>query len=67
MAAIYGGIEISMSTEEAQKTLEWAIQQLTLCQKTNYYGKITFIFENGKIVRRTSENSEVPPKIEGKS
>lgn len=54
---------MSNTPEETQKALDWAVHQLELCQKTNFYGKVTFIFENGKIVRRTSENSEVPPKV----
>jgi len=53
---------MSNTPEETQKTLDWAVQQLSICQKTQFYGKVTFIFENGKIVRRTSESSEVPPK-----
>lgn len=55
---------MSNNPEEAQKTLDWAIYQLEICRKTNFYGKVTFIFENGKIVRRTSESSEVPPKVD---
>jgi len=54
---------MSNTTEETQKTLDWAVQQLELCQKTKFYGKVTFIFENGKMVRRTAESSEVPPKV----
>lgn len=52
--------------EDNEKTTQWAIDQLKLCQKTQFYGKVTFIFENGKIVRRTSESSEVPPKVDNK-
>lgn len=55
---------MSNSPEETQKTLDWAIYQLEICRKTRFYGKVTFIFENGKIVRRTSESSEVPPKVD---
>lgn len=55
---------MSNSPEETQKTLDWAIYQLEICRKTSFYGKVTFIFENGKIVRRTSESSEVPPKVD---
>lgn len=49
---------------ESKKSLEWAAQQIEMCQRTHFYGKVTFIFEKGKIVRRTSESSEVPPKID---
>lgn len=56
-----------MSNDENQKPLDWAVQQLEMCQRTQFYGKVTFIFENGKIVRRTAESSEVPPKNGGKS
>jgi hypothetical protein len=54
---------MSNTPEETQKTLDWAVQQLNICQKTKFYGKVTFIFEDGKIVRRTAESSEVPPKM----
>lgn len=58
---------MSNTPEETKKTLDWAVQQLNICQKTQFYGKVTFIFENGKIVRRTSESSEVPPKLTQKN
>lgn len=55
---------MSNTPEETQKTLDWAVNALKVCQNMQFYGKLTFIFENGKIVRRTSESSEVPPKME---
>jgi len=55
---------VSNTPEETQKILDWAVQQLALCQQTSFYGRITFIFEGGKIVRRTAESSDKPPKLD---
>jgi hypothetical protein len=40
--------------------LEWASHRIELCQKEQFFGKLTLHFEAGKIVRTTSEKSEVP-------
>ena len=49
--------------EETQKILDWAVEQLELRQQSKLYGRVTFIFENGRIVRSTTEESCVAPKV----
>ena len=55
-----------MSQQKHDKTIEWAASRIEMCQKTNFYGRLTLIFENGKIVRLNSESSEMPPKVDDK-
>lgn len=40
--------------------LRWAVSRVQECQNDKFYGKLTVHFENGRIVRTTSEKSEIP-------
>lgn len=51
-----------LSQSENERLLQWALDQIRMCQEEKFYGKMTIIMEGGKIVRRTTESSEVPPK-----
>lgn len=43
-----------------EELLSWAVRRVKECQQEKFYGKLTIHFESGKIVRTTSEKSEVP-------
>lgn len=40
--------------------LQWSMTKLKEGQEVKLYGSITFIFENGRLVRSKTEKSEVP-------
>lgn len=40
--------------------LAFVAHRVQLCQQDNFYGSLTVIFENGKVVRTKTERSEVP-------
>lgn len=40
--------------------LAFVAHRVQLCQQDNFYGSLTVIFENGKVVRAKTERSEVP-------
>jgi len=40
--------------------LSWTTERIKQCQESNFYGRLTVIFENGRIVRTNTEKSEVP-------
>lgn len=43
-----------------QDLLSWSVTKLKEGQELKFYGSITFILENGRIVRSKTEKSEVP-------
>lgn len=51
---------MSQKQDDKQKLLVWTAERVKRCQDEQFYGKMTIHFENGKVVRTTTERSEVP-------
>lgn len=43
-----------------QELLDWAIYRIEACQKENFYGTLTLVYENGRIVRTDTKRTEIP-------
>ena len=44
------------------KGLHWCVVQLSRAESERLYGKMTFVMENGKVVRLIREESHLPPE-----
>jgi hypothetical protein len=46
--------------EERSRLIDWAEHKLHRCVQRQFYGKVTFLLECGRIVRSVTEESEMP-------